>query len=171
MKQSPEIESLILTVRGRKVLIDADLAAIYAVPTKVLNQAVKRNRDRFPEDFVFRMNVREKAWVVTNCDHLSRLRFAKTLPFAFTEHGALMASMVLNSSQAVAMSVYVIRAFTRMRDQLSANAAIFRRLAEIEKTLLEHDTELSAIWEQLRPLLLPPPDPPRKKIGFSAADE
>jgi len=97
MKPAKSIETLILTIRGHKVIIDADLAALYGVPTKALNQAIKRNADRFPDDFIIRLTKEEKLEVVTKCDHLARLRFAKTLPSAFTEHGAIMAAMVLNS--------------------------------------------------------------------------
>ena len=123
MKPIRSIASLILDLRGRKVMLDADLAGIYGVPTKVLNQAVSRNKERFPRDFVFRLTPEEKMEVVTNCDHLARLKFSPVLPHAFTEHGAIMAATVLNSPQAVAMSVYVVRAFIRMREQLVANAA------------------------------------------------
>ena len=137
------------------------------VQTKALNQAVKRNVDRFPEDFVFRLTEAEKTEVVTTCDHLERLKFSPQLPAAFTEHGAMMAAMVLNSPEATAMSVFVVRAFVRMREQLVANAAILKRLAEIDKTLLEHDQVLGAIWEQLQPLLAPPPEPPKRRIGFN----
>ena len=140
MKRSKPIESLILTIRGRKVLIDADLADIYGVETRTLNQAVKRNAERFPEDFVFRLNTDEKSEVITNCDHLAHLKFAKSLPLAFTEHGAIMAATVLNSPPAVTMSV--------------------------DKTLLEHDQFLSAIWRKLQPLLQPQSDPPQPRIGF-----
>lgn len=106
MNSIRSLEFLILNLRGQKVLLDADLAAIYGVPTKALNQAVKRNADRFPEDFMFRISKDEKAEVVTICDHLSRLRFSKSLPYAFTEHGALMAANILNSPDAVRMSVH-----------------------------------------------------------------
>lgn len=136
MKPARPIVSLILDLRRRKVLIDADLAEIYGVTTKALNQAVNRNAERFPGDFVFRLTSKEKMEVVTNCDHLARLKFSPALPRAFTEHGAIMAASVLNSPQAVAMSVFVVRAFVRMREQLAANAAILRRLAEIDKDLL-----------------------------------
>jgi|SRR5437588_12119538 len=131
MKQRKPIESLILTIRGQRVLIDADLASIYEVQTRALNQAVKRNLARFPEDFIFQLNAKEKSEVITNCDHLSRLKFAKTLPYAFIEHGAIMAAMVLNSKQAIAMSVYVVRAFMQMREELAANREILKRLAEL----------------------------------------
>jgi hypothetical protein len=104
--------------------------------------------------------------VVANCDHLARLKFAKARPWAFTEHGAIMAAMVLNSPQAVTMSVYVVRAFMQLREQLAANAAILKRLAEIDKTLLAHDHSLRVIWQKLQPLLLPPGDPPKRAIGF-----
>ena len=102
-KRPKSIESLILTVRGRKVLIDADLASIYEVETRTLNQAVKRNPERFPEDFIFQLTAKEKSEVITNCDHLAKLKFAKAMPFAFTEHGSIMAASVLHSPRAVAM--------------------------------------------------------------------
>ena len=164
------IASLILEVRGRKIMIDADLAEIYGVATKVLNQAVARNTDRFPADFVFRLTPKEKMEVVTNRDHLARLKFSPVLPRAFTEHGAIMAATVLNSPQAVAMSVYVVRAFIRMREQLAANAAILKRLAEIDKTLLQHDAALRDIYHKLLPLLQPAPEPPKRRIGFVSGD-
>ena len=151
-------------------MIDADLAEIYGVDTKVLNQAVRRNSDRFPPDFVFRLTPKEKTEVVTNCDHLARLKFSPVLPRAFTEHGAIMAATVLNSPQAVAMSVYVVRAFVRMREQLAANTVILKRLAEIDKSLLQHDASLRDIYHKLLPLLQPPPDPPKRRIGFTPGD-
>jgi hypothetical protein len=104
--------------------------------------------------------------VVTNCDHLHKLKFSPQLPYAFTELGAIMAASVLNSPEAVAMSVFVVRAFVQMRDRLVANAAILKRLSGIDKTLLEHDQALRTIWQHLQPLLEPPPDPPKRKIGF-----
>lgn len=168
MKRSKPIESLILTIRGHKVMIDADLAGLYAVETRTLNQAVKRNADRFPKDFMFRLNAGEKSEVITNCDHLRRLKFAKSLPFAFTEHGAIMAATVLNSPQAVSMSVFVVRAFIQMREQIVANAAILKRLAEIDRALLEHDTALLDLYEKLLPLLQPLPDPAKPRIGFQS---
>jgi hypothetical protein len=156
----------IIEVRGVKVLLDADLAELYAVSTKALNQAIKRNRQKFPPDFMFRLTKGEKDEVVTNCDHLQRLKFSHSLPLAFTEHGALMAANVLNSGRAVPMSVYIIRAFLKLRETLVANQAVLKRLAEIDKTLLQHDTALRDIYQKLRPLLQPPPAPPRKRIGF-----
>jgi hypothetical protein len=105
----PRIESRILVVREHKVIVDADLALLYGVPTKALNQAVKRNAERFPMDFMFQLSAAEKAEVVTSCDHLQKLKFSKSLPFAFTEHGAIQAANVLASPRAVEMGVYVVR--------------------------------------------------------------
>lgn len=156
----------ILTLRGVSVLIDADLARIYGVSTKRLNEQVRRNEDRFPEDFRFRLTAEEKKQVVANCDHLQPLKFSKVLPHAFTEHGALMAANVLNSPDAVRMSIFIIRAFVRQREALSANATILQKLAEIDKTLLIHDSALRDLYQKILPLLQPPPDPPRRRIGF-----
>ena len=159
---------MIFTIRDRKVIIDADLATLYEVPTKALNQAVKRNADRFPRDFAFRLTAKEQLEVVTNCDHLARLKFSHTLPMAFTEHGAIMAATVLNSPQAVSMSVFVVRAFIQMREHIVANTAILKRLAEIDRTLLQHDTALLDLYEKLLPLLEPPEALPKRRIGFQS---
>lgn len=168
MKHPKPIESLIQTVRGQRVMIDADLAGVYGVETRTLNQAVKRNADRFPKDFLFRLNAGEKSEVITICDHLSHLKFSKSLPYAFTEHGAIMAATVLSSPQAVSMSIFVVRAFVRLREQIAANRTILKRLAEIDKTLIEHDTALVDLYEKLLPLLQPPPDQPNRRIGFQS---
>jgi hypothetical protein len=171
MKKQPVLESLILTIRSQRVLLDADLAMIYDVPTKRLNEQVKRNSARFPEDFVFQLTSADKQEVVANCDHLARLKFSKTLPYAFTEHGAIMAASVLNSPEAVKMSVFVVRAFVQMREQLAANTAILKRLAEIDQTLLEQDRSLGIIWKQIQPLLTPLPAQPKRRMGFHSAEE
>ncbi len=196
-KPSQPLEAMILTMRGHKVILDADLARVYGVETKALNQAVKRNADRFPEDFVFQLTAQEvedlrcqigtsnlKSQIVTSSaepadaqhDAVNRSQIVtgsyggrRYLPWAFTEHGAIMAATVLHSPQAVEMSVFVVRAFVRMREQIAANAAILKRLAEIDKTLLEHDQALRVLWAKLQPLLAPtpPPEPPpRPQIGF-----
>jgi hypothetical protein len=161
----------ILTLRDIPVLIDADLARLYGVPTRALNQAVRRNADRFPADFLFELSEDEKTEVITNCDHLKNLKFSKALPHAFTEHGALMAANVLNSPEAVKMSVFIIRAFIKQREILSTNQSILRRLAEIDKALLLHDSALRDLYQKLLPLLQPPPDPPRRRIGFKAIED
>jgi hypothetical protein len=159
------IAPLILPLRGQRVILDADLARLYGVETRALNQAMKRNQDRFPADFMFDLAREEILRISQTVTSLRRLKFSKQVR-AFTEHGALMAAMILNSPRAVAMSVYVIRAFIQMREEQAANAAILKRLAEIDKTLLTHDAALRDIYQKLLPLLAPPPDPPRKEIGF-----
>ena len=166
MNPEPSLEARILTIRNHKVLLDADLATIYGVPTRRLNEQVKRNADRFPEDFIFQLTPEEKQEVVANCDHLAKLKFAKSMPYAFTEHGALMAANVLNSAQAVKMSVYVVRAFIKQRGILFAQADVFKRLAQMDATLLQHDDALRLIWRELQPLLNPPPEPAKPVIGF-----
>ena len=184
MKSASSIESLILVIRGQRVILAGDLAMIYGVETRRLNEQVHRNTTRFPGDFVFRLTRDEfeslRSHDVTTAGGqvtlrsqnatLKRGQHVKYLPYAFTEHGSIMAAMVLNSPQAVAMSVYVVRAFTSMREQLAANTAILKRLAEIDKTLLQHDASLRDIYRKLLPLLQPPPQPPKRRIGFLSGD-
>ena len=160
---------LIQTIRGQRVILAADLAKLYGVPTFRLNEAVKRNKVRFPSDFMFQLTADEwnefKALRSQNAI-LKQGQHQKYSPYAFTEHGALMAATVLNSSRAVAMSIYIIRAFVQQREVLAANDAILKRLAEIDETLLLHDKALRDIYQKLLPLLQPPADPPKPKIGF-----
>lgn len=174
LELKPHIEAIpnlrILTIRDQRVLLDADLARLYEVETRALNQAMKRNLDRFPAEFAFPLTRDEILSISQTVTSLRHIKFSKSV-HAFTEHGALQASNVLNSPQAVQMSLYVIRAFVKMREQLAANAAILKRLAEIDKTLLEQDSALRTIWTKLQPLLAPP-EPPRRRIkGFNPDDE
>jgi ORF6N domain len=157
----------ILTLRDQRVLLDADLARLYGVQTRALNQAVKRNLDRFPAEFAFPLTREEILSISQTVTSLSQLKFSKSVQ-AFTEHGALQAANVLNSAAAVQMSLYVIRAFVKMREELTANATILKRLAEIDKTLMEHDSALRDVYRKLLPLLQPPPESPRRRIGFNA---
>ncbi len=167
----PIPDEVIRTIRGQRVILDSDLAAIYGVETKNLNKAIQRNRTRFPADFMFQLAREEvgnlKFQIGTSSGGWGGRR---KLPYAFTEHGAIMAATVLNSPRAVEMSVFVVRAFVKMREQLLATATLAQRLAEVEKELLLHDAALRELFEQIRPLLLPPPDPPRKPIGFSVSE-
>jgi ORF6N domain len=165
------LDRRIITIRERRIILDTDLAELYGVTTKALNQAVKRNLERVPPDFSFLLSRQEKAEVVTICDHLARLKFSPVMPRAFTEHGALMVANLLNSPRAVSMSLYLIRAFVKMREDLAANAAILKRLAEIDKTLLLHDKALRDIYQKLRPFLEPPPSPPKPGIGFHVRED
>ncbi len=156
------IERGILLIRGQKVMLDADLAELYGVPTKALNQAVKRNSDRFPSDFMFRLTRKEKRKVVTNCDHLRKLRFSPALPSAFTEHGALMLASVLNSRRAVDVSVFVVRAFIKLRAMLASHRDIARRLDEMEQ---RYDAQFKVVFDAIRELMKPPAKR-RPRIGF-----
>jgi len=167
------IATLITSIRNRRVILDIDLAALYRVETRALIQAIKRNTPRFPEDFVFQLTQEESSALRSQIVILKRGRgqHRKYAPYAFTEHGALMAATVLNSPRAVAVSVYVIRAFIKMREDLAANAIILKRLAEIDKTLLLHDTTLRDVYRKLRPLLEPLPTPPKRQIGFHIKED
>ena len=168
---APEIHSLIRHVRGFKVILDSDLAAIYGVPTSRFNEAVRRNIDKFPSDFLFQLS-KEEFQSLTSQFAISKSGRGgrRTLPWAFTEHGALQAANLLNSPAASAMSIYVIRAFIRLRDEFAANSTLEKRLAIIENTLISHDTALRDVIQKIRPLLLPPNDIPKRRIGFHAND-
>jgi chaperonin cofactor prefoldin len=164
--QQESIESRILVLRRNKVILDSDLAALYGVSVKRLNEQVKRNRDRFPPDFMFRLSAKEYK--------LLRSQFAASktgrggrrfLPYAFTEHGAIMAATVLNSAQAVEMSLFVVRAFVRMREMLAQNRHIAAKIEQLENRLDKHDTDLQEIVEAIKELMIPP-EGTRARIGF-----
>ncbi len=162
------------TVRDRKVILDADLAAIYGVPTKALNQAVRRNGDRFPEDFAFQLTKEEFQFLRSQIVTLKKAgpgQHPKYLPIAFTEHGALMAANLLKSPEAARMSVFVVRAFVKQRELLMAQTDVLKRLAEIDARLLEHDTALRTIWREIQPLLVPTTAPDKPEIGFHVRED
>ncbi len=156
------IERSILLIRGEKVMLDADLAELYGVTTKRLNEQVKRNASRFPPDFTFQLSEAEKTQVVANCDHLVRLKFSPHLPFAFTEHGALMLANVLNSERAALTSVQVVRAFVRLRQLLATSAELSRQFAALEK---KYDAQFKLVFDAIRQLMTPP-EPKRREMGF-----
>ncbi len=174
------ITSVIRTFRGKKVILDADLARIYDVPTKALNQAVKRNLKRFPNDFLFQLTLEEAAdlnrsQIVTGSQ---KHRDPRLLPYAFTENGAIMAANILNSPEAVRMSVFVVRAFVQMRDLLGGTKELAKQLAALEKKLTDRlDGHEAAIIQVLRRVMdildppPPPPEPPRRRIGFQVGPE
>ena len=163
-----KIEQRILLIRGEKVIIDADLAEFYGVPTKRLNEQVKRNKDRFPKDFMFQLKAPEKAEVVANCDHLSKLKFSRALPYAFTEHGAIMAASVLNSPRAIEVSVFIVRAFVKMRRTIAEHKELARKIAQLERRLADHDDQILSLVQAIRQFLDPEPPPRRRRIGFQA---
>jgi hypothetical protein len=162
-----QIEQRILLIRGQRVMLDADLAMLYGVPTRVLNQAVRRNLKRFPQDFMFKLTQPEKDQVITICDHLKNLKYAKALPNAFTEHGAIMVASVLNTERAVQISVFVVRAFVKLREMLSTHKELAHKLAELERKLQNHDESIRSLVVAIRQLMRPPdPEPPKRRIGF-----
>jgi hypothetical protein len=173
-----QIGSMIRTIRGQKVILDNDLARIYGVPTKALNRAVKRNLERFPDDFIFQLTWKElenlKYQFGTSSFHGGK----RKLPYAFTENGAIMAANVLNSPEAVRMSVFVVRAFVQMRDLLGGTKELARQLADLEQKLTArldvHESVIVDVLRRVMEILDPPPlppEPPSRRIGFHVQPE
>lgn len=168
------LESLIVSIRGQRVILDSDLARLYGVTTSRFNEAFKRNKSRFPEDFAFQLSAEEELGLRSHFA-ISRLPVQehggrRYLPWVFTEHGVLMAATILRSDTAIGMSVFLVRAFVRLREQVAANQTLLRRLAEIDRTLLQHDGALRDLYRKLRPLLEPAPETPPapgRRMGFA----
>ena len=160
----------IILIRGCKVMVDKDLAELYHVTTKRLNEQVKRNRQRFPEDFMFQLTQQEKDEVVAICDHLKSLKFSPVLPNAFTEFGVMMLASVINSETAIQVNIRIVRVFAKMREMLLTNKDILLNLEKMEKRLTEHDDHIAVIFNYIKKLINPPPVP-RRKIGFRRSDE
>jgi len=167
------IASRIVTLRGERVLLDADLAALYGVETRRLNEQVRRNRRRFPPDFVFRMT-REELENLMSQFATSRWGGRRKLPYAFTEHGAIQAATILSTRRAVEVSVYVVRAFVQLRGVLTANRELAKRLdeleARIERKIDTHDRVIADILDAIRQLMSPPEPKPKRRIGFVSGD-
>lgn len=173
-KRSPivpieQIAQSILILRGQRVLLDGELAQLYGVTTKRFNEQVKRNLERFPADFMFRLNTEEAAALRSQFATLKtgRGQHRKYLPYAFTEHGAIMAATILNSPRAVDMSVYVVRAFVQLRDLLTSNRQLAEKFAEFERKVSSHDQAIAGILKAIRELMHPPV-PKQRPIGFTA---
>jgi hypothetical protein len=168
-----DITRAILVLRRQRVLLDAELAALYGVTTKRFNEQVRRNRERFPDDFMFQLTAEESDSLRSQFATLKsgRGQHRKYLPYAFTEHGAIMAASILNSPRAIEMNVFVVRAFVKLRELLSSNRELARRFEQLEarldKRLTEHDVSIAAILSAIRELMNPPA-PKRRAIGFTA---
>jgi hypothetical protein len=162
-----KIERSIFLIRGHKVMLDRDLAHLYGVPTKVLNQAVKRNERRFPSDFMFLLTKEEKNELVTNCDRLEALKHSSALPGVFTEQGVAMLSSVLNNERGIQVNIAIMRAFVRLRKILASHADLARRLEELEK---KYDSQFRVVFDAIRQLMVAPEKPP-KKIGFQLKEK
>ena len=160
------IEQAILFIRGQKVMLDRDLAALYGVTTGNLNKAVKRNPDRFPGDFMLQLTVEECASLRFQFGTLKRGQHRKYLPYAFTEQGVAMLSSVLHSPRAIQVNVAIMRAFVRLRQTLAVHKDLAHKLAELERKIAGHDANIHTLFEVIRQLMTPPEPPPRKPIGF-----
>lgn len=166
------VEQAILVIRGQKVILDSDLARLYGVTTSRLNEQVRRNAGRFPADFTFRLTSAEAKSLISQFAISNNLRGGRRLiPQAFTEHGAIMAATVLNSPQAIAASIYVVRAFVKLREMLATHRELAAKFAELEHKLDHHDEQIIALFDAIRELMEPPPEPKRKPIGFQSEME
>jgi len=165
------IEQTILLIRGEKVILDIDLAELYGVETKRLNEQIRRNLGRFPPDFLFQLSEEEYSNLKS---HFATSRSGwggrRKLPYAFTEHGAIMAASVLNTPRAVEMSVFIVRAFVRLRNFLAAHKDLAEKLAELERKLASHDEQIVAIIDAIKCLMAPPGKADKRRIGFHAED-
>jgi len=159
------IEQIIFSIRRQKVMLDRDLAGLYGVATKVLNQAVKRNIKRFPEDFMFKLTRPEKDELVTNCDRFKTLKHSTVTPYAFTEQGVAMLSTVLNSERAVQVNIAIMRAFVKLREIFSTHKELAHKLIQLERKIEKHDEEIKLIFEAIRQLMTPS-EKHKRKIGF-----
>jgi hypothetical protein len=157
-----KIYRAILSIRGVKVMIDTDLAELYRVSTSRLNEQVKRNRERFPEDFMFQLTTEEKEEVIANCDHLKKLKYSPYLPFAFTEHGSVMLASVINSKVAILANIQIVRSFVKLREILDSNKQLAVKLEELEK---KYDKQFRIVFDAIRQLMSPEKTE-REPVGY-----
>ena len=172
LEVSPEVGTFIFTIRGQKVILDSDLARLYGVPTKRLNEQIKRNAERFPEEFMFQLSQEEAAALLLSRSQIATLKRGqniKYLPRVFTEHGALMAANVLSSPQAVTMSIAIVKAFVKLRRMALSIEELSRKVSSLERGFRQHGEQFDAVFQAIRQLMVPP-DPPRKRIGFHSED-
>ncbi|MBI5150556.1 MAG: ORF6N domain-containing protein [Candidatus Omnitrophica bacterium] len=156
------IERRIFIIRGKKIMLGHDLAELYGVETRTLNQAVKRNLERFPQDFMFQLTHEEKSKVITICDNLPNVKFSPVNPYVFTEHGILMLSSVLNSRRAILVNIQIMRTFTKLREMLASHVGLKRKIEEMEK---KYNYQFKVVFEAIKKLL-DPPEKPKGLIGF-----
>lgn len=162
------VERRILLIRGHRVMVDRDLAELYEVSTKALNQAVKRNLESFPEDFMFSLKEKEKIEVVTNCDHLAALKYSPQLPYVFTEQGVAMLSSVLKSRRARQVNIQIMRAFVKLRELVNSHSELAKRLEDLER---KYDAQFKSVFDAIKALMAAPLDPgPSKIIGFKGSE-
>jgi len=160
------VASRIFEIRGKKVMIDRDLALLYGVPTKRLNEQVKRNIRRFPADFMFQLTRAEKEELVAICDRFNTMKHTTTLPYAFTEQGVAMLSSVLNSERAIQVNILIMRAFTKLREILLTHKDLALKIEALERKFTDHDEKIKAIFDAIKQLLEPIPEEAKRRIGF-----
>jgi len=176
MEPVEQIVSRILLVRGQKVVLDTDLAELYGTSTGRFNQQVSRNRDRFPSDFMFRLTNQEvdrlRSQIAISIGETKETGRGgrRYLPHAFTEHGAIMAATILNTPQATQVSVFVVRAFVRLREMITANKELSKKLDELERRVSHHDEAITNIVKAIRELAVPPEPKPKRRIGFTSGE-
>ena len=169
------IMSKIYLIRNKKVMLDLDLAGLYGIPTYRLNEQVKRNLKRFPDDFIFKLTMKEKKEVIAKCDNLARLRFSPHLPYAFTEYGAVMLASILNSDRAIAVNIQIVRVYAKMRHLIESHSEILRKLEELQRNDSTQDQQILLIFEYLKQLEQARKEDQkfkeRKRIGFKRSEE
>ncbi len=160
------VEKKIFIIRGKGVMVDSDLALLYGVTTKRLNEQVKRNKKRFPLDFMFRLTKQEKNELVANCDRFDNLKHSTSMPFAFTEPGVAMLSSVLNSEKAIRVNIQIIRTFIKLREFIYTHKELAHKLNQLENKIGKHDYEIKSIFEAIRQLTITPESSKKRRIGF-----
>jgi len=161
------VVSKILVIRGRRVMLDRDLAELYGVATKRLNEQVKRNYKRFPKDFMFQLTIKEKEDLVAICDRFITMKYSTVLPYAFTEQGVAMLSSVLNSERAIAVNIQIMRVFVKLKEFLLSHKDLALKLEILERKYSDHDDKIKQIFEAIRQLLAPPKIKERRIAGFA----
>ena len=165
--QEVKVRNAILFLRGKRVILDADLADFYGTSTKRLNEQVKRNPDRFPAEFMFQLTKKEKEYVVANCDHLRKLKFSQYLPYAFTEHGAVMLASILNSQRAMEVNIQIVRVFIKMRELILSHKDLLIEMEEIRKKVANQDDKIELVFDYLTQFIAQQEQPNiRESIGF-----
>ena len=163
------IERKILLIRDQKVMIDSDIAELYGVTTKRLNEQVKRNIERFPSNFMFELTKEEKSEVVANCDHLEKLKFSPVLPKVFTEHGIMMVANVITSDRAIKVSIQIIEVFVKMREILLTNTELLLRMEKLERSIGKHDMQIAQVFQLIKQSVKEESE--RKQIGYKSDSE
>lgn len=163
------IENKILLIRDQKVMIDSDIAELYGVTTKRLNEQVKRNIERFPSNFMFELSKEEKSEVVANCDHLEKLKFSPVLPKVFTEHGIMMVANVVTSDRAIKVSIQIIEVFVKMREILLTNTELLLRMEKLERSIGKHDMQIAQVFQLIKQSVKEESE--RKQVGYKPDSE